>query len=704
MRRVVQMLRDDPDLELQLSCYISSAVGQSRRVKRGTSSRNYLSIIIYGASHLFEDIGAFLQTCGMFLQDPVGCNRNVVYRNPHRLSGLDPEAPMTLQYATEPVAYSLEIKSNAVEFLAKFESGDTLPETECPMHQMQALTFMLKREQSWILQGPGLDMWSLEQSSLDHTSYVNNVVGCRQYERPPEFRGGIIADHMGLGKSLSMIALIASDWERHIEQHDSLDSISLLERRATLLVVPSTLVQSWEEQLSNLLKFLRVYPYSDPKIFDAHITQLWKAQAGHDAIERLKKLLGFIMLRRSGTTIELPPRQDLVLHLTFSPDERCIYEAARNQTVEALDQELASGSSHQGSYINALQKVNVLRMICNLGGSSRFTKQQRGLPGAMTTPDWTSGSAQEAFNALLTVGEARCSDCSTQLEMRESVDPALFIGRHLRPYLSRCLYLWCGECVPMRGAWSGETSCGHNPSCTRYPVSTTTTSLVTQSALGELGSDVSVQLPTKIKALISDLQNLDETKSIVFSIWTSTLDLVEVALKNLKGSKLSYVRYDGQVSAKKRVEALDLFQKDAAVNVLLLSITCGALGLNLAAASRAYIMEPHWNPTVEEQALARIHRMGQTKEIGRKTSQMFFYRQKAYLARTRFATGFTICDRYCDDNEGSDLGLCWIELLAVLSGPPGALAKKRLFRPSRHIGPLANEFVAKAPAGERKFA
>jgi SWI/SNF-related matrix-associated actin-dependent regulator of chromatin subfamily A3 len=37
--------------------------------------------------------------------------------------------------------------------------------------------------------------------------------------------------------------------------------------------------------------------------------------------------------------------------------------------------------------------------------------------------------------------------------------------------------------------------------------------------------------------------------------------------------------------------------------------------LDITAASRAYIMEPQWNPTVEEQALARIHRMGQTKEV-----------------------------------------------------------------------------------------
>lgn len=129
-RAVVQMLSDDPEVDLQFSCCISEMIGQSKKRKTASSSRICLSIIIYGAVHLFEDVGAFLQSSGMFLQDPVGCNRNVIYRNPHRLSGLDPDAPMTCQNDAKPVVCSLDVNSNSVDFLARFESGDTLPETE----------------------------------------------------------------------------------------------------------------------------------------------------------------------------------------------------------------------------------------------------------------------------------------------------------------------------------------------------------------------------------------------------------------------------------------------------------------------------------------------------------------------------------------------------------------------------------------------
>ncbi|CCF45916.1 hypothetical protein CH063_03727 [Colletotrichum higginsianum] len=48
---------------------------------------------------------------------------------------------------------------------------------------------------------------------------------------------------------------------------------------------------------------------------------------------------------------------------------------------------------------------------------------------------------------------------------------------------------------------------------------------------------------------------------------------------------------------------------------MLLTLSCGAVGLTLTVASRVYLMEPHWNPNLEEQALARVHRMGQTREV-----------------------------------------------------------------------------------------
>jgi SWI/SNF-related matrix-associated actin-dependent regulator of chromatin subfamily A3 len=64
-----------------------------------------------------------------------------------------------------------------------------------------------------------------------------------------------------------------------------------------------------------------------------------------------------------------------------------------------------------------------------------------------------------------------------------------------------------------------------------------------------------------------------------------------------------------------RDQALDSFNEDGQVTVFLISIKSGGVGLNLTASNRVYIMEPYWNPAVEQQAIDRVHRLGQTKNV-----------------------------------------------------------------------------------------
>ena len=99
---------------------------------------------------------------------------------------------------------------------------------------------------------------------------------------------------------------------------------------------------------------------------------------------------------------------------------------------------------------------------------------------------------------------------------------------------------------------------------------------------------------------------------MVFSYWTRTLDIVQSALIS---SSITYTRFDGKVPPRKRETVLQTFREQMAINVLLISISCGGTGLDLTAASRVYLLEPQWNPMIEEQALNRVHRMGQTKDV-----------------------------------------------------------------------------------------
>lgn len=75
------------------------------------------------------------------------------------------------------------------------------------------------------------------------------------------------------------------------------------------------------------------------------------------------------------------------------------------------------------------------------------------------------------------------------------------------------------------------------------------------------------------------------------------------------------VRLDGTSSASSRAIVVAEFRSNPGIKVLLATITCGGVGLDLTAASQAYIMEPQWNPMSESQALDRIHRLGQRNEV-----------------------------------------------------------------------------------------
>ncbi|KFH41396.1 putative ATP-dependent helicase-like protein [Hapsidospora chrysogenum ATCC 11550] len=125
--------------------------------------------------------------------------------------------------------------------------------------------------------------------------------------------------------------------------------------------------------------------------------------------------------------------------------------------------------------------------------------------------------------------------------------------------------------------------------------------------------EVEVVASAKIRELLRILaKEVDEHKFIVFSQFTSMLDLVEPFLGN---EGFEYTRYDGSMKNDEREESLRRLRKDPDTRILLCSLKCGSLGLNLTAATRVVILEPFWNPFVEEQAIDRVHRLTQTVDV-----------------------------------------------------------------------------------------
>ncbi len=117
----------------------------------------------------------------------------------------------------------------------------------------------------------------------------------------------------------------------------------------------------------------------------------------------------------------------------------------------------------------------------------------------------------------------------------------------------------------------------------------------------------------KLEELTREItENIGNHKALVFSQFLGMLSLIRGKLKELE---VPFEYFDGSTSAGERERAINRFQNDDECRVFLISLKAGGVGLNLTAADYVYIVDPWWNPAVEQQAIDRTHRIGQTKNI-----------------------------------------------------------------------------------------
>ncbi|KAJ7474039.1 P-loop containing nucleoside triphosphate hydrolase protein [Mycena latifolia] len=123
----------------------------------------------------------------------------------------------------------------------------------------------------------------------------------------------------------------------------------------------------------------------------------------------------------------------------------------------------------------------------------------------------------------------------------------------------------------------------------------------------------STYLSSKFVALWGILERIPVgEKVIIFSHLLTNLDMIADLLSK---REMLYARYDGRMGPSERAEALDQIRNDKRCTVLLLSIMAGGTGLDIPACNHVILIEPWWNPYVEEQAISRVHRIGQVREV-----------------------------------------------------------------------------------------
>ncbi|HXL56709.1 MAG TPA: DEAD/DEAH box helicase, partial [Chitinophagaceae bacterium] len=125
--------------------------------------------------------------------------------------------------------------------------------------------------------------------------------------------------------------------------------------------------------------------------------------------------------------------------------------------------------------------------------------------------------------------------------------------------------------------------------------------------------EVTTKQSVKTDELLREIEeNTGKHKLLVFSQFTEMLHLIQ---QSLQQKNISYCYLDGSIPAEKRKEQVEIFQTNESIKVFLISLRAGGVGLNLTAADYVYIVDPWWNPAVEQQAIDRTHRLGQTQKI-----------------------------------------------------------------------------------------
>ncbi|KAA8644155.1 hypothetical protein EYZ11_008489 [Aspergillus tanneri] len=417
--------------------------------------------------------------------------------------------------------------------------------------------------------------------------------------------------------------------------------------------VTGTPIQNRLEDLLSVTKFLGLLPYDDRSRFGTHILSRFKA-GDATVLASLRVLVDSFTLRRVKDKIDIPPRHDKIVTLNFSEQESQLHEFFRKESnvmmrvIAGEDQAKMKGRM----YHHILKAMMILRQISAHGKELLDADDRQRIKGlsvhdAIDLEEGRSDAAgvsdKKAYEMFVLMQESSadaCAVCNKRLE-EPNADSGAVDRQTPMAIVLPCFDVLCPECFSgWKQAFDAQTGpSSHDikcPVCDGWiPVSYST---ITVGGLQDYTMDQAQAKQsrkqaktlgeyegphTKTRALVGHLLETAEEskhldgkrplKSVVFSAWTSHLDLIEIALRD--NSITGYTRLDGTMSLAARGKALHEFHEDDSITVLLATIGAGGVGLNLTAASKVYIMEPQYNPAAVAQAVDRVHRIGQTRQV-----------------------------------------------------------------------------------------
>ncbi|KAG9454866.1 hypothetical protein H6P81_007770 [Aristolochia fimbriata] len=364
--------------------------------------------------------------------------------------------------------------------------------------------------------------------------------------------------------------------------------------------VTGTPIQNGSFDLFSLMAFLRFQPFSI-KSYWRSLVQRPLDQGKASGLTRLQVLMGSISLRRtkdSGSLVGLPPKVVQTCFVELSAEERELYDRMESEAKQTV-KEYMDRQSMLRNYSTILHIILRLRQICNdvalCPSDMKVLFPQTSLEDVSNNP--------ELLLKMVSI-----------LQDGDDFDCPICLSPPTETVITCCAHIFCQPCIL-------KTLKNMNPRCPICRHALSKSDLFLAPSQPQDDSNLTVPSPktsSKVSALLklliaSRVEN-PHAKSVIFSQFRKMLILLE---EPLRAAGFVILRLDGSMNAKKRAEVIKEFGEtgEHAPNVLLASLKAAGAGINLTAASRLYLVEPWWNPGVEEQAMDRVHRIGQKEEV-----------------------------------------------------------------------------------------
>ncbi|CUM50029.1 unnamed protein product [Debaryomyces tyrocola] len=318
---------------------------------------------------------------------------------------------------------------------------------------------------------------------------------------------------------------------------------------------------------------------------------------GLTSFQNIRLLLSNVMLRRTkverADDLGLPPRIVEIRRDRFNEEEKDLYTSLYSDSKRKFNDFVAEGVV-LNNYANIFTLITRMRQLADH-------------PDLVLKRVGSNQISEEIEGVII------CQLCDDEAE---------------EPIESKCHHKFCRMCIQeYTDSFVGEEKNLQCPVChiglsidlqqTALEVDEqqfSKASIVNRIKLGAHGGEW--RSSTKIEALVEELYKLRSDrhtiKSIVFSQFTSMLDLIEWRLKR---AGFQTVKLQGSMSPQQRDNTIKYFMENTLVEVFLVSLKAGGVALNLCEASQVFLMDPWWNPSVEWQSMDRVHRIGQKRPI-----------------------------------------------------------------------------------------